>query len=165
LKNFFWEFLMTDRPYLQLPYLQLLCVLFFLLLAAGCSDEAAREVMMRKDCLENVGVAYRDFHAANDRSPTSINELASFMDENAGDNSAVTTEAIKRLREGQIVMFWNAALKEITADSEQYVLGYEAPVSRTGGYLVTGGGSIMLVTPNSFKDFKEYPLQKAGESE
>ena len=134
-------------------------------LTAGCSDEAARQkVAMRQACLAKLWVAYQDYHAARGRAPGGIDELTSFLDEQSGDkqNDETTSEAIKRLRAGEIVMYWNAALNADGEENEQYVLGFEAAVPRAGGYLVTGGGHVVLVTGNSFKDFKEFPQQPAS---
>ena len=41
------------------------------------------------------------------------------------------------------------------------MLGFEAAVPRSGGYVVTGGGTVMLVTLKEYQDYKEFP-QEAG---
>ncbi len=68
-------------------------------------------------------------------------------------------ECVQRLRDSEIVMYWDAALKQSSQENETYVLGFEAAVPRSGGYIVTGGGTVILVSPKSFKDFKEFPQQ------
>ncbi len=138
-----------------------LCLFVFLaLLCAGCSDEAAqKKVMMRKACLEMLGNKYREFRSENGRSPKDTEELVSYIQQEATAGENVASETVKRLEEGEIVIFWNAALADSNSENEKYVLAYEAAVPRSGGYLVTGGGTIMLVTPGSFKDFKEYPQE------
>lgn len=136
------------------------------LLAAGCSDEkAANEVTMRKDCLANLGLVYHKYREENGRSPSSIDELAAYIQQNSQPGDEVSSESIKRLKEADIVMFWDSELADDPAENEKYVLGYETGIPRSGGYMVTGGGSVMLVTPNSFKEFKEYPKQAAPPAE
>ncbi len=112
---------------------------------------------MRKACLAKLGIAYHGFHTARGRAPAGIDELVSYLKESSQENDEVSSESAKRLSEGAIVMYWNAALHDDGDENEKYVLGFEAAVPRNGGYLITGGGTVVLVTGTSFKDFKEFP--------
>jgi hypothetical protein len=127
---------------------------------AGCSQEAEKKVAMRKACLAEIGRGYQGFYQANGQSPNGIEELASYITEHAKPDDEVASESATRLREGDIVMFWNVVLNGAGDENEKYVLGFEAAVPRAGGYLVTGGGSVVLVSPKSFGEYQQFPVKQ-----
>ncbi len=137
------------------------CILTLSVAAScGCSKEAEKKVAMRKACLAKIGLAYHGYYSANGQSPNGVEELATYIEQNAKADDEVASESANRLREGDIVMFWNVVLNDDGDENEKYVLGFEAAVPRAGGYLVTGGGSVQLVSPKSFGEYKEFPVRQ-----
>ena len=62
-----------------------------------------------------------------------------------------THDAIISLEDGDIVMIWNGVLGEASENAE-YVLGFEAGVPATGGYVVMGDGVVRLMTSKEYSE-------------
>ena len=121
----------------------------------GCDGEQKAEVALRRACLSKLGMAYIAFANEKNAAPKDVEELVGYMKSASDDET--TTEAIKRLRDGDIVMFWNAKLSDDGDANDQHVLGFEAAVPRGGGYIVMGGGFVDLVSAKKFTGMSEIP--------
>ncbi len=124
----------------------------------GCTNEAEREVARRKSNLHKLGMGYHAYYAKFNVAPADIEELSEFMLEDAPDDEA-TKEAVRSLRELDIVIFWNGIL-DSDQDNDQFSLGFEASVPGSGGYMVTGGGFVQLVTAKAFADMPSIPVRE-----
>lgn len=136
-----------------------LCLPIIVVLASltGCNEKAESAVAERRACLAKLSAAYHEFNAKNDATPKSIEELAGFVEGNGADETE--TEAIKRLRDRDIVLFWNADPVKLT--SGEFLLGFEASCPGNGGYMVKADGFVDHVTAKEFMAMKEIP--KLGE--
>lgn len=134
---------------LHLLLLGILCPLM------GCgSSEAEDLVRKRRSNLQLLGEAYLSYHQTNGRSPANAAELAEFMQPAASD--AKTADAIKALTEGDVTMIFNGQLGS-AAENAGLVLGFEAGVPATGGYVVMGDGSYQLMTIKKFSEASLIP--------
>jgi hypothetical protein len=128
------------------------------LVASGCGDGGAA-VAQRRSNLHEVGLAYLRFASDQRRSPTDASELAEFMRSELADEPRVQ-EAIVRLEEGDVVVIWNGDLGDASANA-RYVLGFEAGVPATGGYVVMGDGVIRLMTSKDYSQATVLPTLAA----
>jgi hypothetical protein len=128
-------------------------VVCLLCLTLGCGDGGSgAAILKRRSNLETLGAAYLAYHEANGKSAANATDLAGFMAQSATDPK--TSDAITSLTEGDIRMIFNAELGE-SAENARRVLGFEAGVPATGGYVVMGDGTVRLMT---VKDYSEASL-------
>lgn len=119
-------------------------------LTAGCGDGGAADlVRMRRSNLATLGAAYLSYYQEQGESPTSVSALADYMKASASDPK--TADAITALTEGDVIMIFDGQLADAD-NSAQRVIGFEAGVPATGGYVVMGDGKVRLMT---IKDFSE----------
>ncbi len=118
---------------------------------SGCGDDGAADaIRKRRSNLQQLGIAYLSYHEGNQRSPANANELLGFMKPQAEDDPQMR-DAITSLEEGDITMVWNGQLG-IAAATANDVLGFEAGVPSTGGYVVMGDGTVRLMTAKQFSE-------------
>lgn len=126
--------------------------------SAGCGDNGAADlVLKRRSNLRLLGAAYREYFDINQRTASDAAELLEFLrkkDENAELQNAITS-----LEEGDVVLVWNG---QVTSGVNGRVLGFEAGVPSTGGYVVMGDGSVRLMTA---KDFSKSELLEVDSTE
>ncbi|NND97362.1 MAG: hypothetical protein HKN47_08555 [Pirellulaceae bacterium] len=139
--------------------LMLLCMLPLAALI-GCTGEQERQVAMRRLCLSKLATAYHAFHDANNRGPKDLDEFGEFIESEQNDKG--TLEALKRMHEGDILMFWNATMSDDSDQNDQYILGFEAACPGNGGYVVMGGGTVDHVTAKKFGTMNEIPRTDAS---
>jgi hypothetical protein len=124
-----------------------------LCLTIGCGDGGASDlVLKRRSNLEVLGAAYLGYHQAHGKSTAGASELADFMKPSASDPK--TADAITALTEGDVVIIFAGQLGAAD-ENAKHVLGFEAGVPATGGYVVMGDGKVRLMT---IKDFSEASL-------
>lgn len=117
----------------------------------GCGDGGAADaIRKRRSNLQQLGVSYQAFLQENKRSAASAAELLSYM-EPQKDAVPRMRDAIISLEEGDITMIWNGQLEDPGA-SAGFVLGFEAGVPSTGGYVVMGDGTVRLMTAKQFAE-------------
>ena len=132
------------------------CVASILMITVvGCNGEAESKVAMRRNCLAKLGQAYQEFLSQKDASPRSIEELSEFIEETSGDDKT-SMEAVTRLRDRDIVLFWNAQETGF-GGSEKYLLGFEAACPGNGGYIVMADGVVDHVNAKEFGELTEIP--------
>ena len=136
-----------------------LILMFAAACLTGCGNEAQEKVAMRRACLSTLGVAYHQYFEEHQIGPPSVEEFASFIEKNA-DGDKTKVEAVKRLRELDIVVFWNASLEADGDANDKYLLAFEAPCPGSGGYVVMGGGFVDHVNAKEFGELKEIPRKE-----
>ena len=139
--------------------------LFSLLFVGGCGDGGA-QVLKRGSNLERLGTAYLEYHQLHQRSPANAQELDQFLsvtdghgdkgDNGKADEGEDEGDAALALREGDILMIWNADLGDPdSANSSESlsnsVLGFEAGAPARGGYVVMADGSVRLMKRIEFE--------------
>lgn len=121
---------------------------FTLVALTGCGSKKPDDVL-RKSVLSQLGMAYHGFNLAEGRPPAGIQDLADYLAER-NKNSNAAAVLIDPLKQGRLVLIWNAILTSDGEANGNFVLGYEKNASITGGYIVTGGGFVQLITPEQF---------------
>ncbi len=131
------------------------------MLVVGCSGKQQAEVAMRRDCLSRLGVVYHQFHTAKKRSPSGVDEFATYVVESAKADDPVASELDKRLRDADIVVFWDAVLSDDGQSDADHILAFEASCPGNGGYMVTVGQRVDHVTAKKFDEMTkvEHPEQ------
>jgi len=119
-----------------------------LLTLASCGDKGP-DHLLRKSLLSKLGMAYHGFNSVKRRPPASTQELAAYLTER-NDNPEAIALLIDPLKQGDIILIWNAILVTDGDTNDKYVLGYEKNVPESGGYMVTGGGFVQPVTAQQF---------------
>lgn len=125
--------------------------MLILAIVVGCGDGGAA-VAKRRNNLKSLGLAYHEFHAVHQRAPASAEELAEHMQ----SSSTADSEAVKALEEGDIVMNFDGILSN-AGENGLYVLGFEAGVPATGGYVVMADGMVQLMTGKEFSEATMIP--------
>lgn len=115
---------------------------------SGCESKKPDD-MLRKSVLSQLGMAYHGFNMAEGRPPAGIQDLADYLAERINNSNAAAV-LIDPLKRGRLVLIWNAVLTSDGEANGKFILGYEKNVSVTGGYIVTGGGFVQLITPEQF---------------
>ncbi|QDT40829.1 hypothetical protein Pan241w_08880 [Gimesia alba] len=123
-----------------------------------------------KDDLQKLGLAYHEFHRVREQSPSSMDELKDFLDNPppppkatgivAPDSVAVIVlpdSLIEMIREGRLVVIWQAALTDSGQENDQYLLAYPADAGENGGLGLTAAGRAVELTA---EEFKKFPLVK-----
>ncbi len=124
----------------------------------GCDDGGAADaIRKRRSNLQQLGIAYQGYYQDNKRSAANAAELLGFM-ELQGEADPQVRDAITSLEEGDIVMAWGGRLED-PATSAKFVLGFEAGVPSTGGYVVMGDGTVRLMTAKDFSEASLLPAQ------
>ncbi|MEM8669945.1 MAG: hypothetical protein AAGG48_20630 [Planctomycetota bacterium] len=123
-------------------------------LLVGCGD-GGEAVVKRRNVLGSLAKAYMDFGVVNQRSPSSTSELIEHMRAQPSA-SEEELEAASGLEEGDIVMNWDGDLSK-TAENGLYVLGFEAGVPGSGGYVVMADGMVQLMTRQDFSEARMVP--------
>jgi hypothetical protein len=115
----------------------------------GCGDGGAADaIQKRRSNLQQLGIAYQRYHEGNQRSPADAIELLGFMKSQV-ENDPQLRDAIISLEEGDIVMAWDGQINSATKNAD-FVLGFEAGVPSTGGYVVMGDGAVQLMTAKDY---------------
>ncbi len=145
--------------------LKTILLLAALTIVTGCNHDNELAVLKRRSVLSQLGIGYQAYQAQYGKSPSDAKQLGEFLlAEGAGDPHIES--AVESLNNGDIVMIWNG----LTSDGKNLsgknldndLLGFESSVPRGGGYIVTGGASVQLVT---VKQFSEMPTIPVSESE
>ena len=131
-----------------------LLVLLITATLVGCGD-GGEAVLKRRSNLQQLGDAYLRFHTENGKSPKGASELIDFMSGGAEDEK--TTDAITALEEGDITMIWTANIYPEESENAKYLLGFEAGVPSTGGYVVMGDSQVKLMTGKDYAEAKTIP--------
>jgi len=118
------------------------------------SPTKERQLVYRKSQLATLGLAYHSYYAKNGDSPAKKEELIEFLSIRAKDD-LLTIGAIERLKKGEIVIVWNAALSKDGDANDRYRLAWETAVTKTSALMMTGGGFVQFVTPEEFAKVKE----------
>lgn len=111
--------------------------------------ERAKQELLRKAHLSKLAMAYHAFNAKHGRPPSGVKQFYGFVPRRLL-NDSVTRAAFDRLRDGELVLTWNAKLSSSGEINDEYLLGHEKGVSETGGYVVTAGGFVKRVTAGEF---------------
>lgn len=131
-----------------------------LLLAIGCGDGGAGDLIRkRRSNLETLGAAYRAYCQDHGASPANSGELVEFLQPQAGESK--TDDAITALVEGDVTMIFGGQF-DPAAQNDQYVIGFEAGVPATGGYVVMGDGQVQLMTVKNFSEADMLPTSGSG---
>ncbi|GAA4452750.1 hypothetical protein [Novipirellula rosea] len=142
----------------------LLCMITTLIGFAigGCSDDsAAKEILLKRGCLSELASQYRRFQTENGKSPKDVTEFATFIEASIpADQDPTTTqssgeidilgESLRRLTEGDMMMLYNAVLFTDPAVDPTAILGFEAAVAGSGGYVVSVNGDSTHMNAKTF---------------
>ncbi|EMI21913.1 hypothetical protein RMSM_01156 [Rhodopirellula maiorica SM1] len=129
----------------------------------GCSDDsAAKEILLKRGCLSELASQYRDFQTEHGKSPEDVTEFAAFIKASmtpeqdpattpsADGPTDITTEAYRRLTEGDMMMLYDAVLFTDPAVDPTAILGFEAAVAGSGGYVVAVNGDATHLSARTF---------------
>ncbi|GAA5510177.1 hypothetical protein [Novipirellula caenicola] len=129
----------------------------------GCSDDsAAKEILLKRGCLSELASQYRRFQTEHGKSPGDVSEFAAFIeasipsdDESAtssstGDPTDLLSEAHRRLTEGDMMMLYDAVLFSDPGVDPTAILGFEAAVAGSGGYVVNVNGEATHMSARTF---------------
>lgn len=121
-----------------------------------------------KNDLQKLGLSYHEFHRVNERSPSSIDELIDFMNHPPPppkQTSIVVPDSISvvliptsiqdMIREGQLIVIWDAVLTNSGQENDKYLLAYVDDSASKGGFVLTAAGRALELTADTFK---QYPL-------
>ncbi len=117
-------------------------------LFVGCNSENESKVAKRRSNLSKTAAGYRQYIEEKGKGPSGVEDFAEFMLAQASADQAIEN-AVTAIREGDVVVIWDGVFPE-NEDPDKYTLAFEASVPGSGGYLVTGGGTIQLVTVQQF---------------
>lgn len=117
----------------------------------GCGDGGAADaIRKRRSNLQQLGTFYLSYRQEHQRAAASASELLDYMRQTATNNPPVL-DAITSLEEGDIVLVWNGQLDDPAKHAES-VLGFEAGVPSTGGYVVMADATVQLMTAKEFSE-------------
>ena len=148
----------------------LLCLITTLIGFAigGCSDDsAAKEIILKRDCLSELASQYQRFQTEHGKSPKDVIEFATFIqagippqetpasEQSASHERKVVDEAVKRLSSGDMMMLYDAVLFTDPAVDPAAILGFEATVASSGGYVVNVEG---VASHQTAKAFAMHPM-------
>ncbi len=139
-----------------------LCLLLIIPFVVGCSNEDALKVAKRRSNLSQAGMSYHLFFSKHGQAPADAKQLCEFMTAASADDSA-TADAVNSLTEMDVMMIWNGSLGDAN-ENAKYVLGFEASVPGSGGYIVKGDGFVELVTAKQFSAMKTIPQVETSEN-
>ena len=120
----------------------------------GCGGDGEAAVLKRRTNLETIGQAYRSFRDSNQTSPSSDDDLLSFMESDLDDVDVAN--AMKSIEEGDIVVIYDGVFGADQRIGEQ-VLAFEAGAPRGGGYVVMADGQVRLMTGKDFSEAEMLP--------
>lgn len=140
-----------------------LCLLFSILCLSvlGCNGEAEQAVALRRSNLTELGAAFQAFYGDRGKAPAGVGELSEYMLENSPDDQAIQ-DAVDSIEARDVQMIWDGVLSD-AGDNDKYWLGFEASVPGSGGYIITGGGEVQLVTATQFAEMPVLPVAKASD--
>ena len=133
----------------SLPVLLLLGIVVCCL--GGCGDGGAADaIRKRRSNLQQLGTFYLSYLQENQRTAANARELLDYMGQ-AADGDPPVLDAVTSLEEGDIVIIWDGQLDE-PAKNAELVLGFEAGVPSTGGYVVMADATVQLMTAKQFAE-------------
>ncbi len=122
-------------------------ILAVILCQAGCNSDRENAVRQRRTDLAELSLAYHAYQTKHGVAPSSAEQLSNHLLSSGPDDASENDRVVESLTDGEIVMVWNAVFGE---NADQSLLGYEARVPRSGGYIVTVSGKVQLVTAKQF---------------
>jgi hypothetical protein len=113
-------------------------VLAFFLIGRGPAVDSRTEMDMKM-----IGLAYHSHLDALRKPPARAEDLLPYLGE--------SPTAFKRLKDAQVIFFWNVGIKDMTAGSSNTILAYERDTSVKGGLTLFGDGSVRVLSLNDFQ--------------
>ncbi|QDU48550.1 hypothetical protein [Gimesia panareensis] len=165
----------TDRQYppYRSPLIVRGLVFAFLIVVvvsiySGNIFKPAPEAHSFKGEMQQLGLAYHEFHRKQERSPASLEDLQDFIAnpppppkaEGIVPPDPVTVVTLpdsleKMIEEDTLVVIWNAVLTDSGQENDKYLLAYTKDITKNGGFALTAAGRVLELTPD---EFKAYPL-------
>ncbi|MEZ5944459.1 MAG: hypothetical protein R3C18_23975 [Planctomycetaceae bacterium] len=105
----------------------------------------------------SIGMAYHNFADRIGRTPTSVEELAQFSEENGSIELATV------IRSDNYVILWGTPLME-GGGPVRCLLGYHRDTPTNGGYTLDRGGFVELMESAEFNAFPQCPLSSVVET-
>ncbi|TWU22021.1 hypothetical protein Pla52o_30690 [Novipirellula galeiformis] len=144
----------------------ILCLLTTLVgfILGGCSDDsAAQEIRTRRACLVELASQYRLFQEQNGAAPENVGQFAEFInakqppvtDSSAKSEANIVSESLIRLADGDMMLLYNGVPASDPAFDPEAILGFEATVPSSGGYVVTANGDAKHVSAKVFAESKK----------
>jgi hypothetical protein len=120
-------------------------VLVFLGLCVACGGvQQAAARSKRMNDMKMIGLAYHNFHDANNKPPSNAQDLLT-IDPTVGP-------AVALIQSGEVIFIFDAKLSDMMQQgSGSTVLAYEAKVPTAGGVVLLGDGSVKQMTAAEFQ--------------
>ena len=122
---------------------------------------AEQRNLERKRQIQQLGLMYHAFASERGKSPSSLDELQAYKPKGLlalsypdDDNARIAIEIVK---DGRLIIIWDAMFAEGGNESDLYVLGYEAHVPTDGGIVLLGGGVVAYQSATAFKAMPKIP--------
>jgi len=132
-------------------------------------DRAGRQIQERAVAemhtlvaMQHFGFFYHLYYEANRSAPSNVEALESFTTEGhisiypSNDES----EAYRMVRDGQLVVIWNAVIVDDGEENDRYVLAYERDVPENGRLVLTGGGAVRKVTADQLNALPRFRIDE-----
>lgn len=129
------------------------------------SQPNQKESSLKGD-LQKLGLAYHEFHRVREHSPTSLDELVDFMNNPPPppkQTSIVPPDSVSvvvippsiqdMIREGQLVVVWDAHLTNSGQENDKYLLAYVKDSATNGGFALTAAGRALELTADAYKSY------------
>jgi hypothetical protein len=120
-------------------------VLVFLGLCVACGGvQQAAARSKRVNDMKMIGIAYYNFHDANNKPPSNAQDLLT-IDPTVGP-------AVALIQSGEVIFIFDAKLSDMMQQgSSNVVLAYEAKAPNSGGVVLLGDGSVKQMTAAEFQ--------------
>jgi hypothetical protein len=110
-------------------------------LAVGLAGAAPADAKTTND-LKQIGLAYHNYHAAFNKGPSKVEDLAEFLENDK--------RLIGLLKDETIVFFFGVSIEQMTAGTSNTVLAYVKEVPDKGGLVLMGDGSVKKLSADEF---------------
>jgi hypothetical protein len=100
--------------------------------------------------LHQIGLFYKQYEAENGQAPAN---MQAFLDYIRNDSNKIAAS----IQNGTIIVYWNVRSSALPSGASNTVLGYDAAVPRSGGWVLMADGTEQRITA---EDFAKAP--KAG---
>ena len=121
-------------------------VLAFFLIGRGPAVDSQTQMDMKM-----IGLAYHTHLDVTRKPPARAEDLQAFLME--------SPTALGRLKNGQVVFFWNVHIKDMTAGASNTILAYDKDTPAKGGLALFGDGSVRVL---SLDEFQKTAKARAG---
>lgn len=137
------------------------CILVFVGYKYYDTQVAARQEYLYKLEIKSLGLQLYHFHDVHDRLPSGLDEL--------GWSTERNPSLAKQILDGDFIVAWNARLDGHHEDTylplDRFIMGYEATVSESGGWVLDAEGGVEQLPPEEFSEMLTLPVITDSQSQ